>query len=374
MTPSLVDLLTRSRQPVKAVERAQLQLVTIKLPPLKRKALLAALRLQLLPFMPANAAYAFVCRPLKDGEVQVWAWALDEDAQSAEVRNQWPEPLLEEAGTGLRLIQRGSGAEAQCWHNGTLHQSRWWPRPPSAQDWERFVRAAGEDPDRHPLAATVRPAKLAKPDLDWWRDDTLPTADPWANWRWQAALLGLGAVFAFAVGVHLQTRQQLEHDRSLAAQLRNQRQTALTERARYQALRADYEALSALSPKVSQLELLDKVIGSGVLNPAPTRSDPQVQGGSNAPPGSAAAAGISAPPPGYVAPAPTPPILAEWDYRNGQLKLSLDIPEGELAMLDTTRRIEKLPAFGDVRIGLESNNTSLSLSMRVLDAGTGAAR
>ena len=335
--------------------------------------MLAALRLQLLPFVPPSSVYAFACRPLGNGEVQVWVWRLGQDTQPADVRNQWPEPLLEEPGVGLRLVKRGSGAEAQCWRDGRLYQSRWWPRLPSEQDWERFVRAAGEDPDRHPLPATVRPARLARPELGWLRADTLPAADPWAGWRWQTATLSIGALIAFAMGAHWQTRQQLLHDQALAAQLRDKRQTALTERAHYQAVRADYEALSALSPKVSQLELLDKVISSGVLNPAPARVDQQAQDSATRA-ATTATPGISALPPGYVAPTPPSPTLAEWDYRNGQLKFSLDIPEGELAMLDTTRRIERLPIFKDLRIGLESSNTSLTLSMRVLGTADGAAQ
>lgn len=369
MTSFLANLWTRSNQPAVAVARGRLQHLSIKLPPLKRKPLAAALRLQLISFMPPGVNYAFVYQPQEQGEVQVWAWSLQPDDTAAGLRRQWPEPLLEAGGEGLRLVARGSGAEAQHWHAGRLRQTRWWQQAPHEQDWERFVRAAGEDPEQHPQPKAQRLDRLDQPDARWLRGDSLPTPDPWAGWRWQTAGLITGAVLALALGAHLQTRQQLAHDRTLAAQLRTERETALTQRAHYQALRVDYEALSALAPKVSQLELLDKVVSSGILTPvsAPARPENQAV---TATPGA-----VSAPPPGYTPPAPVPTTLAEWDYRNGQLKLSLDIPEGELAMLDTTRRIEKLPAFSDIRIGLESSNTSLSLNMRVVDAtSTGAPR
>lgn len=343
------------------IERSELRHVTLKLPPLKGRALQSAVRLQLLPYVPAGARLAFAYRDQGDGQIQTWLWQPAADVEARELRQHWPQPLLEQAGQGLRLLARGAGNEAQYWADGELRLTRWWPTAPSDQDWALFVRAAGLQPDDHPRPSRSAPVDLGNPPQHWLRGDNLPTPDPWAGWRWQAAALLLGGLVAFGIGAHLQTVQQLRDDQAMLTQLRGEREQALSQRSRYLTLRDDFDALSALSPRSSQLELLDKVVSSGILAaapglPAPAASAPATQTAGNA---------ITAPPPNAPVAVQLAPSLAEWDFRNSQLKLALDIPEGQLVMLDITRRIEKLQGFNDVRIGLDSTNTSLILNMRV---------
>jgi hypothetical protein len=171
----------------------------------------------------------------------------------------------------------------------------------------------------------------------------------------------LGSVAAFGAGAHLQTVSQLREDQALLSRLSSEREQALGQRSRYLALKTDFEAMRALAPSSSQLELLDKVVASGILSALPAAPSPA--------PGASTAVGVAnaiAAPAAPAAELPPPaPSLAEWDYRNNQLKLTLDVPEGQLVMLDITRRIERLQGFNDVRIGLDSSNTSIILNMRV---------
>lgn len=343
------------------IERSELRHVTLKLPPLKGRALQSAVRLQLLPYVPAGARMAFVYREQSDGQIQTWLWQPAADVQARELRQHWPRPLLEQSGQGLRLLARGSGSEAQHWADGELRLTRWWPAGPTEQDWALFVRAAGLQPDDHPCPARSAAVELGAAPQQWLRGDNLPVPDPWAGWRWQAAGLLLGGLVAFGVGAHLQTVRQLRDDQALLTQLRSEREHALGQRSRYLALRADFDALSALAPRSSQLELLDKVVSSGILAAAPGLPAPAASATATPSAGNA----ITAPPPNAPVTTPLAPSLAEWDYRNGQLKLALDIPEGQLVMLDITRRVERLQGFNDVRIGLDSTNTSLILNMRV---------
>ncbi|KQW42092.1 MULTISPECIES: hypothetical protein [unclassified Roseateles] len=349
-----------SRPSFVPIERSELRHVTLKLPPLKGRALQSAMRLQLLPYAPAGARLAFVYREQGDGQTHAWLWQPAADVQASKLRQHWPEPLLEQAGQGPRLLARGAGSEAQYWVDGELRLTRWWPSLPTAQDWALFVRAAGLQPDDHPLPQRSAPAKLGAPSQQWLRGDNLPAADPWAGWRWQAAVLLLGGLIAFGIGAHLQTLHQLRDDQALLKQLRSEREQALGQRSRYLSLRDDFDALRALAPRSSQLELLDKVVASGILA-APPGVPPVAASAPPATPGA-----ITAPPTNAAVAAPVAPSLAEWDYRNSQLKLTLDIPEGQLVMLDITRRIERLQGFSDVRIGLDSSNTSLILNMRVV--------
>lgn len=346
------------------IERRELRHVTLKLPPLKGRALQSAVRLQLLPYVPTGARLAFAYRDLGDGQIQAWLWQPSQGVQARGLRQHWPQPLLEQAGNGLRLLARGAGSEAQYWIDSELRLTRWWPATPTEQDWTLFVRAAGLQPDDHPCPPRSAPIELGTPPREWLRGDNLPTPDPWAGWRWQAAVLLLGGLVAFGIGAHLQTLRQLRDDQTLLTQLRSEREQALGQRTRYLALRADFDALGALAPRNSQLELLDKVVSSGILAAPPGLP---VAAASAAAAKPAANNAISAPPSSAPVTAPPAPSLAEWDYRNSQLKLALDIPEGQLVMLDITRRIERLQGFSDVRIGLDSTNTSLILNMRVAD-------
>lgn len=357
MITSLLDHLLR-RAAVAAVARGDLRFVATQLPPLKGKALLNAVALQLTPLFTASKRHAFVYKTFPDGHLQAWLWPLVEGTSSAQLKQTWPEPLLEEPGDGLRLLRRQRGFEAQHWRDGKLQQSRWWPREPMASDWVLFVRSSGLDPDAHHLPAAESAASTGKPPSGWLRGDTLQATNAGAGWRWQAAALVLGCVVAAGVGMHVQTLQQLREDQALLDELRKNREAALSQRSRYQTLRADYDALSALAPSTSQLDLLNRFIATGVLQGVPQAAPAAAEASA---PNSVAALPPSSP---LLAPPPAP-SLAEWDYRNEQLKLSMDIPEGQLVMLDITRRIEKLPGFTDVRIGLESTNTNLAMTLRI---------
>jgi hypothetical protein len=65
-----------------------------------------------------------------------------------------PEPaLLANAENEVRLIETLDGVEAQCWVDGCLAASRWWPDPPDSRAWVLFQRGASVGPER--LATTV---------------------------------------------------------------------------------------------------------------------------------------------------------------------------------------------------------------------------
>ena len=77
-----------------------------------------------------------------------------------------PEPaLLAQAEDEVRLIETLDGVEAQCWVDGCLAASRWWPVLPDARAWVLFQRGASVSPER--LATTVpsalRPGWLHRP-------------------------------------------------------------------------------------------------------------------------------------------------------------------------------------------------------------------
>lgn len=372
----MIEALTRvlaplqSRRAAKAVAREQLSLVKLSMPELPKRKLLAALRLQMLQFYPTGQ-FAFVCRRETSGQIAVWSWQLPAPIEGQEPASgpYWPEPLLEQSGSGFRLLSRASGAEAQSWLNGELQASQWFAQPPSPQEWQRFVRACAADPDQHPLPAPAKPLMLATTVKGWMRADNLPKSDPWKGWRWQAGTLALAALLFAALGAHLQTRTQLELDRQALADLRKQREASLESRAAFEKARRELDAIQALAPQLSQLELLDRVLASGVLSVA--GSLPQANGPAPTPtPGANAVVAPAQSTAPQVAPTA---LFSDWEFRNQQLKITLEIPDGDIAMLDITRRIEATPGLSELKVGQDAAANTLALTMRV-DSLAGVAQ
>lgn len=365
---SVLVRLLRARHTVVPVARARLSLLRLSLPELPPRKQVAAVRLQLLQFYPSGR-YAFACRSKNAGTVIVWAWeaAAGEDDL---LPQQWPEPLLEQdAAPGLRLLRRAPGFEAQHWDDQGLQASQWFAQSPSQPEWQRFVRACGIDPDAHPFPATSTALSLAQSPKGWLRGDSLPEPDPWRGWHWQAGGLTAAMLICAALGVHLQARSQLAADKQALAELRHKREATLQSRSAYEQARTQLDTLQALAPQLSQLELLDRILSSGVLAVSGSLPAPAIPG-TPAQPGTVLAQPAGTPPP--IAPTA---VLSSWEFRNAQLKITLEIPDGDLPMLDITRRIEAVPGLRDLKVGQESAPNTVVLSMRIgNDAATSSSQ
>ncbi len=338
------------------VPRRALTFVRLPMPALARGQLLDAVRLQLTQYLPAGS-FGFLCRTQAGGTLLVWAWALDGNVRSPR-RGGWAESVLDEPAQGLRLLRRAEGFEAQQWSGGELLHSRWFEALPDAAEWQRFVRGCGADPAEHPLPEpTVAPA-LRRPARGWLAGDNLPAVDPWQGWRWRVALLVLGTVAAAALGVHLQARQQLRIDTERLQALRGSREASLQARARYEQSASELEALRALVPRLSQLELLERVTASGIFAPAVAASAPLAKAPAVPAPGLPASASAT----GAVG-----ARMLEWDYRNGQLKITLELPERDVTLLDVTRKLESVPGLGALRVGQDSAGNALTLSANIAE-------
>lgn len=353
------------------VPRRVLTFVRLPMPALGRGQWLDAVRLQLTQYMPAGP-FGFICRMQAGGTLVAWAWAIDASAGSPRRSASWAESALDEPAQGLRLVKRSSGFEAQQWSGGELQHSRWFESLPSADDWQRFARGCGIDPQEHPLPAPTIAHTLQHAGRGWLAGDNLPAADPWQGWRWQAAVLLFGAIAAAAAGVHLQARQQLRIDTERLAALRSGREAALQARARYELASSELGALRALAPRLSQLELLDRVTASGIF--APLRSPDAAS--SVKPLEKTSAKPPSSLPPGVpattTAPEPAATRLLDWDYRNGLLKMTLELPERDVTLLEITRRLENVPGLGALRVGQDSAGNTLTLSASIAELAPAA--
>lgn len=378
LTAPLAAIWNRFAAPAARVPRGELLYLRLNLPRLARRRLLEAVRLQLGQHLAG--AFGFACRQPADGTVLVWAWPL---AGTQVQRHRRPEPLFDPLpAAGLRLMRRAPGFEAQHWAQGELAHSRWFAEAPDDAVWGGFVRGCGLDPAAHPRPAALAVAPLPAPAQAWLAGDSLPRPDPWRGWRWQLAVLVVGSVVALALGAHLQTRAQLREDTQRLQTLRAAHEAALQARARYDVVAAEVARLREVVPKVSQLELLDRVVASGALAPGAGRQAAasgaaEVPGKAAAPgtaalPGMTASPGVAAGPGMAAAPgaaaasaAADAPRLVAWDYRTGLLRLTLQVPEQGTSYLDLTRRLERVAGLDALRVGQESTGNTLTISAAV---------
>jgi hypothetical protein len=337
------------------VPRQALTLVRLPMPEMRTGQLRQAVRLQLGQYA-GGAAFAFVCRRQTGGQVLAWMWPLTPTSAGGPSfrAQQSPEPLLEAAGSGLRLLRRDPGYEAQYWRGDDLLHSRWFAKVPDTDDWQQFARGCGQDPANSPLPNPEPARRDEKAGRGWIIGNSLPARDPWQGWHWQAALLILGALAAAGAGFHWQTRRQLSIENQRLDVLRSERELAIKERAKHDDVAAELQSLRALTPQLLQLELLDRVSASGIFTkPVTTASATAPNSPASAP---AATARLLA---------PTGAQLVEWDFRNGQLRMTLELANTELTLLDITRRLERVPGLGPLRVGQDSSNTLLTLSAAV---------
>lgn len=330
----------RSRKPRVVVPRQGLAFLRLSLPSLPARRLAEVVRLQLVPFMPPGP-FAFVCLREASGTVAAWAWSAAGEGWPAQAQ---PEPLFEASAEGFRLLRRSPGFEAQHWQGGELLHTRWFESMPDQAAWATFARSSGADPEHHPC-----PQAVVAPEADvargWIAGNNLPPADPWRGWRWQAAVLVAGIAVAFALGVDVATRQRLSADRAELARLRSDREAAVRARTRYDELDAEVQSLSLLVPRVSQLDLLSRVVASGIFGSPPAPPDPAASSPSDA--------------------APPPTRLLEWDYRNRKLTMTLELVGPDTTMLDVTRRLERVPGLSGFKVGQDASGNQLTLSATV---------
>lgn len=338
------------------VPREALTFVRLTMPGVSRGRLPDATRLQLTQYLPPGP-FGFVCRSQQGEEALAWAWQVDASAPSPRRSNCWPEPALDPPGDGIRLVHRVAGVEAQHWQDGELRQSRWYPAAPAEGEWNRFVRGCGVDPSSLPLPQPTVLPRLKRPAPGWLAGDNLPAADPWQGWHWQAGALVAGCLVAAALGLHLRAVEELGAQKHRLETLRSGHEASLKARDRFQQVSTELEALNALTPKLSQLELLDRVVGSGLF--APLQLADSGAAAASAPPASAAR------PPGLPAAPAAPKVarvrLIDWEYHNGQVRMTLELPGKEVSMLDVARRVESVLGIGSLRIGQESSGNTITL-------------
>lgn len=195
------------------------------------------------------------------GIVHVWTWPEGVERIGNADAGWIPESLLRSAprGDSLRLLEQVQGFEGQSWRDGILEASQWWPAPPTADAWRRFVRACGLGPGDGDTVPEPVNVGWSEP----WGDGArgLP-ASPAVLERW-AWTLGLGLLFCGLgwqlAGQAYWSMAQARLDARMDA-LRAQASPLLAARERADAARDALLALQALDAGPGDYSLMADVI------------------------------------------------------------------------------------------------------------------
>ena len=293
-----------------------------------------ALRLQLSQLSPfASTGHCVVWRGSK---ALLWFWdatLVQRCMAEAGVKSKrvmvWPESVLVAPGApGLRMVQTLQGVEAQLWDAaGSLVASRWWPALPDAAEWLLFERDLGLPATARtaevpqvlvlPLQTQVQLRSTAGGDGAFWRDVRL-------------AYAGLGlALWVPTVGGSRgwlkasQAYAQIKAAADAAAQVAQPLVLAREEALR---LAARSQALAALAPYPTQLDLMAQVAG--------------------------------ALPSGAVQ-------FREWDFKDGRLKVVLVLQNDAVTSSALVAALQKLGGLNNIQAVPGNDPKVLALNMDV---------
>lgn len=233
-----------------------------------------------------------------DDGAMVWCWdaervAMDAASQSLNPKKMTlvPEPLMQPRQVdGLFLVRGLDGVEGQFWREQVLADCRWWAEAPSEAEWRNFQRDAGVMPEQQQVAvpAPLVPEELTAP---WAKSAQLGFAGSSSQQLEGAvvfmAVLGLVGVTAWYGSTWLHTRQAMELRQ---AELKKAEQQSVPNReARQQALAAlaRIRTVQNIDIYPQQMEVMARI-----ANSLPKDGT----------------------------------YLTEWDYQNGQLKISVASP------------------------------------------------
>ena len=298
-----------------------------------------ALQLELAQWTPFSHPAYYV--GWNGAQALIWAWDNEKVGAAIAAQGQkparvevLPETLLQTPlHSGPCLARCIDGFEGQLWRSGKLQNSRWWPQPPSAQEWLMFQRDAGVPPDEQlQEVPTARGGVLA--DQAWLnaagQADSAVVYEQLAYAAIALALL-LPTLWYGSQWYHLQdsTRQLGEKRQAMQAEA-----TPIAQ-ARSQALdaQARIQSLSKLSPYPDQLVLIAKL----------TQILPQDKS-----------------------------MLKDWDFQNGQLKFTLT-GQSDISATHTIGLLQQAGAFRDVKALPGRDPKSVTFQMDVLPHATAGA-
>ena len=173
-----------------------------------------------------------------------------------------PETAIQaQAPDGARLISCLDGFEGQVWKDNWLAASRWWPEPPSVEDWVRFQRGAGVALDGL-TSSVAAPEGCEFLEKSWVKSISVFEIDlsRWPVKRMALAAAAIvAAIFAYGAGSLANYQSELNSLSAGIDALHGESSGTIEARAAALENRATIESLIKLNPYPSQLALMAEV-------------------------------------------------------------------------------------------------------------------
>ena len=303
------------------VPRADVHRIVFDIRGVPARLLRSSLRLRLQQHLGAGQ-YGF-CYQSDDGNAELWYWRELEGAQnlyqSAATRGAagepWPEPLLREPlRDGVHIVACVRGYEGVVVRAQRTVQTRWFPEFPDIREWSAFVRDAGGAPGDFspPPALDVR--QISRAPRGWRLCSSLIRPVSGAILAALGVVSIAGALVVIAVAYGLKLDRLINAETAAYEKLTKDHAETIALQKEIDSREAFLSRFRGVRPRNTQLELMNSLQESGVLGEGDKVS------------------------------------LAEWEYRDGRLRLQFAVSVGDFALGQFLATVEKLPAFGEIRL------------------------
>lgn len=269
---------------------------------------------------------------------QIWAWDADR-IESALLENKLdsrntaivPETLLRGRRLdGAFLLACLDGVEGQAWTHDAMIGSRWWPKPPAANEWLNFQRDAGISPENQSgEVPTVLIEELGQ--KPWARSADLAHASILAG-RAEQWIVPVVSICLFAATVW-SLAQLVKLNSAISTQA------------------AELETLAQKSGPIIEargksLEALNRIKLLQSIDPYPDQLGLMARVADTLPSKDGA-------------------YLKEWDFQNGKLKLQI-ASASKLLSSEYIKLFESVELFKNVQAAPANDPNALALSMEVI--------
>lgn len=301
------------------VPRSEAHRLTFDIEGTPRRLIRSSLRLRLQQLI-GERQLGF-CYSVNGNQALVWYWSEQPDSITSRYGAKygdiapWPESLLRHPLVdGVHLVECSQGFESAVVRNGLVTHSRWFGCMPETVEWVAFLRDAGLDLERHALPMPTKVDFANRAPMGWSLASTLVQPISWFLWAAFGGIAVLGAFIVAAVVCDLKVDSEISV--KSAERRRLLKENAVTIDLQRQVKESeDYlDGFMGMRPRYTQLELMNSLVQANVLS------------------------------------AEVKVSLAEWEYRDGRLRLLFSVPDSGFSLGEFLAALEKLPAFGHMQL------------------------
>lgn len=318
----VVELLKRAlgcRPELYRVPRREVHRLVLDIGGTPRRLIRSSLRLRLQQLI-GERQLGF-CYSITGNQALLWYWSERPDSlvycYAAKYGDivPWPESLMRRSlPDGALLVECSQGFEAVVVIDCSVTHSRWFAEVPDERAWVAFLRDAGMDPQSYPLPVPSKVGYASREPAGWALYSSLTQTVPWLLWAVMGGVAILGAFVVIAVVSNLKIDSEILAKGVERNRLRRENAVTIELQRQIQGNEEYLNGFKGVRPRLTQLELMSSLVRANVLS------------------------------------AESKVSLAEWEYRDGRLRLLFSVPDSGFSLGEFLAVLEKLPSFGHMQL------------------------